>query len=187
MADKATGVVNGIDTDALRGVMGEISKDPSKGAVGFEVTSEWKGQCKMQTFVSSYDIGGQTVERTHTVMSDEPIELLGENISANPQELLMAAMNSCIMVGYTVGAAMKGITLEKLVVKTKGDLDLRGFLGLDPNIIPGYDTIFYQVEIKGNGTKEQFQEIHETVNRTSPNRFNVANAIKLNGELKVEE
>ena len=32
----------------------------------------------------------------------------------------------------------------------------------------------YTVRIKGNGTPEQFREIHDTVRRTSPNYFNVA-------------
>ncbi|WP_428265346.1 OsmC family protein [Haliangium sp.] len=187
MAEKATGRINGIDTDGLRAVMKQIVEDPAKGKVKFEVRTEWKGQCKMQTFVRSYDIGGETVARTHTMLVDEPIELLGENAAPNPQEVLMAAFNSCIMVGYTVGAAMKGITLDKLEVHTDGELDLRGFLGLDASIKPGYDTIRYRVHIKGNGTKEQFQEIHDTVCATSPNRFNVASPIALDGALVVED
>ena len=95
-------------------------------------------------------------------------------------------MNACMLVGYVVGASVKGITLEKLEIETEGELDLRGFLGIDENVKPGYDTIKYQVRIKGNGTPEQFQEIHETVIRTSPNRFNMANPIKLESELLVE-
>ncbi|NIQ00748.1 MAG: OsmC family peroxiredoxin, partial [Nitrospinaceae bacterium] len=68
------------------------------------------------------------------------------------QEVLFAALNACMMVGYAVGAAAKGITLEKLELDTDGELDLRGFLGLDPDIPPGYESIRYTVRIKGNGT-----------------------------------
>ena len=56
----------------------------------------------------------------------------------------------------------------------------------DPSIRPGYDEIHYTVRIKGDGTPEQFREIHETVMRTSPNRFNLANPIRLTAELVVE-
>jgi uncharacterized OsmC-like protein len=186
MADKATGTINGIDTDGLRQVIKDVAADHAKGIVKFEVTSTWKGQCKMETKVSSYVIGGQTIKRPHTIVIDEPVELLGTNAAPNPQEVLMAAFNSCIMVGYTVGAAMKGIKLEKLVVETEGSLDLRGFLGIDATIKPGYETLHYRVRIKGNGTKEQFQEIHRTVCATSPNQFNISQPIKLDAKLIVE-
>ncbi|HWN68629.1 MAG TPA: OsmC family protein [Haliangium sp.] len=187
MADKATGIINGIDTDGLRQVLKDVAADPAKGQVKFQVASTWTGQCRIETKVSSYQIGGQTVTRPHTIVIDEPVELLGRNDAPNPQEVLMAAFNSCIMVGYTMGAAMKGIKLEKLVVETEGDLDLRGFLGIDPKIKPGYDTIHYRVIMKGNGTDAQFQEIHETVCATSPNRFNIAQPIKLDAKLIVEK
>jgi uncharacterized OsmC-like protein len=186
MADKGTGIINGINTDALREVIKDVSADHAKGMVKFQVTSTWTGQCRMETKVDSYVLGGQTIKRPHTIVIDEPVELLGKNEAPNPQEVLMAAFNSCIMVGYTVGAAMKGIKLEKLVVETEGELDLRGFLGIDAAVKPGYDSISYKVRIKGNGTKEQFQDIHETVIKTSPNRFNIAQPIKLDAKLIVE-
>jgi hypothetical protein len=42
------------------------------------------------------------------------------------------------------------------------------------------------VRIKGSGTPEQFQEIHETVMRTSPNYFNVSRPIRIDAQLRVE-
>ncbi|NUU61241.1 hypothetical protein [Paenibacillus agri] len=45
----------------------------------------------------------------------------------------------------------------------------------------------YKVTVSGHGTPEQWQRIHENVTRTSPNRWNVANAIRLNSELIIEE
>lgn len=178
--------VNGIDVNALSGVIRDIKADPAKGIVEFHVTSAWKGQTRSQTTVESYRIGGQDIRRRFQVNVDEPLELLGENTAPNPQELLMTALNACIMVGYVVGAAVNGITLEHLEVDTRGELDLRGFLGIDPAVRPGYESIQYTVRIKGDGTREQFQEIHETVCRTSPNYFNVSRPIRLDAQLIVE-
>jgi hypothetical protein len=81
---------------------------------------------------------------------------------------------------------MKGIALEKVEIETSGALDLRGFLGIDPSVLPGYDAIQYVVRIKGDGTPEQFQEIHETVARTSPNYFNLSRPVRLDARLEVE-
>ena len=99
----------------------------------------------------------------------------------------MTAFNACIMVGYVVGAAVNGITLEQVEIETRGELDLRGFLGIDSTVRPGYEAIQYTVRIKGDGTPEQFQKIHETVCATSPNYFNVSRPIRLDAKLVVEK
>ena len=178
--------LNGIDTETLKEVMGQISKDPSLGKVKFHVTTTWKGTTKSETVIQGYEIGGQKVKRIHTFVIDEPKELLGEDTAANPQEYLMGAMNACIMNTYVIAAAMKGIKLERVEMETEGELDLRGFLGIDKNVIPGYKELKYRVRLKGNGTREQYEEVRKTVVATSPNYYNISHAIKLNTELIFE-
>ena len=97
----------------------------------------------------------------------------------------MAAFNACITVGYVAGASLKGINLDLLEIRTTGQLDLRGFLGLSEAVAPGYEHIEYEVRIKGDGTPADFEEIHQTVMKTSPNYFNMSRPIKMNGTLKI--
>ncbi|MEW6268842.1 MAG: OsmC family protein [Thermodesulfobacteriota bacterium] len=178
--------VNGIDVGALRAVIRDIAQDPAKGMVEFRVRSHWRGQTRSETRVEGYTIGGQRVPRSFGIAVDEPFELLGENTAPNPQEMLMTALNACVMVGYVAGAAARGIQLEKLEIETHGELDLRGFLGIDPDVPAGYESVHYTVRIKGDGTPEQFREIHETVLKTSPNYFNVSRPIRIEARLDVE-
>jgi len=178
--------INGIDVEALHGVMRDVAAEPAKGMVEFHVTSAWQGQTRSRTTVDSYRIGGQEVRRRFAIDADEPFELLGTNGAPNPQELLMAAFNACIMVGYVVGAASEGITLDKVEIETRGTLDLRGFLGIDPAVRPGYEAIQVTVRMKGDGTPAQFETIHDTVRRTSPNYFNVSRPIRVDAQLVVE-
>ena len=112
--------VNGLDLQALGEVVEAIEKDSSKGVVSFDVTTRWKGQTRSETTVDGFTIAGERVNRSHTIVADEPLELLGADSAPNPQELLMAAFNACITVGYVAGAALKGIKLELLEIKTKG-------------------------------------------------------------------
>jgi hypothetical protein len=84
------------------------------------------------------------------------------------------------------GAAMHGIALEKVEIETSGGLDLRGFLGIDPTVRAGYDTIRYVARLKGAGTPAQFQAIHETVVKTSPNYFNISRPVTIDARLVVE-
>jgi hypothetical protein len=76
--------------------------------------------------------------------------------------------------------AINQIWLEKLEITTEGDIDLRGFFGLDPKIVAGYRELLTQAVIKGDGTEEQFRRIHELlVPATSPNFHNITRAIKV--------
>jgi uncharacterized OsmC-like protein len=186
MGDRTKDKLNGIDTQSLKQVMGQISKDPSLGKVKFQVTTTWKGTTKSETVIEGYEISGEKVRRIHTLVIDEPKELMGEDIAANPQEYLMGAMNACIMNTYVIAAAMKGIKLESVVIETEGELDLRGFLGIDKDIIPGYKELKYKVRLKGDATKEQYEKVHKAVVATSPNYYNITHAIKLNTELIIE-
>jgi uncharacterized OsmC-like protein len=177
--------VNGLDLKALGEVVEAIGKDAGQAKVAFNVTTKWAGQTRSETLVEGYTIGGERVTRTHKIVADEPFELLGGDSAPNPQELLMAAFNACITVGYVAGASLQGITLESLEIRTRGELDLRGFLGLSEAVPAGYEEIEYDVLIKGNGTPEQFAAIHETVLKTSPNYFNISRPIRVNATLKV--
>ena len=178
--------VNGLDVDALAQVIEDFGKDPAKGMVRFRVTSGWRGQTRSEAVVESCMIGGEEVKRRFVMPVDEPLELLGGNTAPNPQEMLMAALNACVMVGYVAGAAMRGIRLEKVEIETTGELDLRGFLGIADDVVPGYESIQYTVRIKGDGTPEQFREIHDTVIKTSPNYFNIARPVRIDADLLVE-
>jgi uncharacterized OsmC-like protein len=177
--------VNGIDLDALQDVVAEIQQDPAKALVRFEVSTRWTGQTGSRSTVRGFELGGERIAREFEIVADEPLELLGTNTAPNPQELLMSAVNACMTVGYVAGAALHGIRLTNLEIETTGQLDLRGFLGLDDTIPPGYEQIDYTVRIAGSGTPEQFEEIHRTVMQTSPNYFNLARPIRMNGRLSI--
>lgn len=177
--------VNGLDLGALAAEVEAIEKDPAQAKVAFNVTTRWGGQCRSESTVDGYTLGGERIERSHKIVADEPCELLGSDGAANPQELLMAAVNACMMVGYVAGASVKGINLESVEIRTRGQLDLRGFLGLDDSVAPGYEQIDYTVSIKGDGSPADFEEIHQTVMKTSPNYFNMSRPIRMNGSLQV--
>ena len=90
-----------------------------------------------------------------------------------------------MMVGYAAQCAVRGITFESLEIETDGEIDLRGFLGIDPAVPPGYENLCYTVRIKGSGTREQFAEIHRAVIATSPNFYNVSRPVALKPALVV--
>ena len=176
-------LVNGIDVDALRAKAAAIQAEPSQGMTRWSVTTRWMGGTRSDTRVTGFELGGGRIARDFTIRVDEPLELCGTNQFANPQEVLLAAMNACMTVGYVAACALEGIVLEELSIETKGDIDLRGFLGLDDSVKPGYDELEYTVDIRADATPAQLERVHDIVCRTSPNRFNLSQPIRLRSRL----
>jgi uncharacterized OsmC-like protein len=179
-------IVNGINVDDLFALIDGVKQDAAKSKTNWRVTTTWQGQTRSRAQVEGFGIGGEQVPRRFSIDIDEPCELGGTNQFANPQEHLLAALNACITVGYVAQCAVRGITLESLEIETDGEIDLRGFLGIDPAVPAGYETLRYVVRIKGSGTKEQFAEIHEAVMSTSPNFYSVSRPVALKPTLVIE-
>jgi uncharacterized OsmC-like protein len=179
-------VVNGINVDDLFALIDDIKREPEKGKTNWHVITTWQGQMRSRAEVEGYEFGGEKIPRWFSIDIDEPRELGGSNKFANPQEYLIAALNACMTVGYVAQCAVRGITLESLSIETDGDIDLRGFLGIDSAVPPGYEKLSYRVRIKGSGTNEQFTEIHNAVMATSPNFYNLSQAVALKPALIVE-
>jgi len=178
-------IVNGINVDDLKALVEGVAANPANGATSWRVATSWQGQTHSRSQVDGFDMAGEHVSRPFTIDIDEPCELGGANRHANPQEHLIAALNACMTVGYVAQCAIRGIELENLEIETTGDIDLRGFLGLDDSVARGYESLSYTVRIKGDATPEQFEEVHAAVMATSPNFYNIANPIALKPDLVV--
>jgi uncharacterized OsmC-like protein len=179
-------IVNGINVDDLFALIEGVRGDPAKGMTSWHATTTWQGQAQSRSEIESYGIGGDKVPRRFSIDIDEPRELGGSNRFANPQEHLIAALNACMTVGYVAQCAVRGIVLESLTIETDGEIDLRGFLGIDPGVPRGYENLSYTVHIKGNGSKEEFAEVHEAVMATSPNFYNLSRPVVLKPAFVIE-
>ena len=176
-------VVNGINVDDLFGLIEGVRREPAKGKTHWHVATTWQGQTRSRAQVESFEIGGERVPRRFAIDIDEPHALGGSDRFANPQEHLIAALNACMTVGYVAQCAVRGITLESLAIDTDGEIDLRGFLGIDPAVPPGYENLSYTVRIRGNGTEQQFAEVHNAV---MANFYNISRPVALKPTLVVE-
>jgi len=179
-------IVNGINVDDLFSLIEGVRAEPTRGMTSWHATTTWQGQARSRSEIESYGIGGEKVSRRFSIDIDEPRELGGSNRFANPQEHLIAALNACMTVGYVAQCAVRGIVLERLTIETDGEIDLRGFLGIDPGVPQGYENLRYTVHIKGDGTKAQFAEVHEAVMATSPNFYNLSRPVVLKPAFVIE-
>ena len=98
-------VVNGINVDDLFALIDGVKRDAAKAKTNWHVSTSWCGQTRSRSQVEGCGIGGEQVQRRFSIDIDEPCELGGTNLFANPQEHLLAALNACIMVGYVAQCA----------------------------------------------------------------------------------
>lgn len=187
MNKKVEQMLNGIDVVGLEEYRKTIGKNASSAMIDYKVNLEWLGGTKSRVTTQGITLGEQKLKRKFSYEVDEPPQLLGRDTQPTPQEYLLGGMGACMMVGYTVGAAMKGIELEKLEIDIEGGLDLRGFLEVNSGSPVGMTDVKYMIRVKGNGTEEDFKEIHQTVMETSPNRATIAESVNLIPELIVEK
>ncbi|WP_313059243.1 OsmC family protein [Pseudomonas rhodesiae] len=182
-----TNHLNGIDVSALQNFSKSVATSPLAGKVSFNVKTNWQYQTRTIATINHFTLGGAKHDRHFEVVADEPPELLGANTAPNPQELLMAALNACLSVGYVANASVMGIKIHSLEIETEGSLDLRGFLGLDAEIDPGYDEVSYTVRISTDADETKVQELHNIVTKTSVNLANFSKSIRMNSKLEVSK
>jgi len=174
---------NGVNIEAVGQLLNAIEQNRSHAKAGFTVTTNWCGGIRSTSQVNSWKLGGQTIAKNHTIHADEPLELGGSDTAPNPQEILLTAFNACIMATYVAICTMKGIDVQSLEIKSEGELDLHGFLGLDNTTDPGYHDLYYHVKFVANANEQTKREIHEAVKKQSPNFFNMARSIHLHDSL----
>jgi len=177
--------LNGFDLGKLEMLAETASRGVDSARAAFHVRSDWKGGTRTEAVVSGYELGGEHIARQHRIRTDEPRELTGTDEAPNPQELLFAALNACIMFGYAAGAAEMGFELQSLSVETRGQLDLRGSLEM-ADVPVGFPKIDYTVRIKADATAAQLEELHQKVMRTSPNYYHISQPIPLEARLVIE-
>lgn len=179
--------INDIHVTALQEYIEEIKEKPENAMIDYKVNLEWQGGTQSKVTAKGIVLGNQTLKRNFSFLVDEPEQLLGENAYPTPQEYLLGSMGACMIVGYSVAASIMGITLEKLEIDMEAGLNLRGFLEVDPDAPIGFKDVKYSIRVKGNGTREQFEKIHQKVIDYSPNRANITNAITVIPDLVIEE
>jgi uncharacterized OsmC-like protein len=178
-------MLNGLEPAMIEQAGAGIVADPETAKTTFFARTQWLGRLRSRTDIDHYDLAGKRIPRKHRIMSDEPLELLGTNEAPNPQDLLLAALNACMTVGFVAGATMAGLRIDSLEIASECALDLRGAFGLDPNVKPGAEKIHYTIRVKGSGTREQFEEVHREMMKNSPNRFHITTPIPLESTLVV--
>ena len=143
MAATSSNVVNGVPVEDRLGLVKHVQANPDAGQTVWRSSTRWNGGFKCESAI-----------RGHTVHMDEPNQLGGTDTAPNMVEMVLAAYGSCLMVGYTLNAAVRGIEIRDLSIDVEGDLDLAGFFGLSSEVPAGFSTVRAKVRIDADASDE---------------------------------
>ncbi|USR62394.1 OsmC family protein [Lelliottia amnigena] len=110
----------------------------------YDLVTTWRGSMASRTLCQSFSADNATpVMQSHVIDSDEPVSLGGEGLAPDPQELMLAAFNACMMAAFIQEARACGIALKHLEIHTDGHLP-KGIpaTGLQRRIPAGFSMSF---------------------------------------------
>jgi uncharacterized OsmC-like protein len=152
---------NGVNVTALRETVSAIENDPSLGDFKFRAVNQWEDGTRNLATVR--DFHGTNSEHAHReamhVRMDEPPLLLGQDTGLNPVEVLLSALSGCMTTTLAYHAANLGLEIQSIDSEYEGDIDLKGFLGIDPKVRNGFQEIRVKFRVKGDATAEQVREL----------------------------
>jgi uncharacterized OsmC-like protein len=165
-------VINGVDTTRIAALGSKLQKEPAQGDTLWKAEVIWqngfRNQIRIRDLPASY--------------ADEPEVLGGTNTAPNPVEQLLGALGSCLAIGYTANASVRGIQIEAMRIELEGHIDLPVFLGLHEGHA-GYSDVAIKVYLKADAPQETLEELHQQVLKTSPVGQTIEKAIPLHATL----
>lgn len=168
--EKISTTVNGVAVDDLFATIEAVKATPSIAKFKFRIRNRWEAGSSNCSTVQSFSGANQELAhpKPFVLEADEPGILLGKDLAANPVEYLLHALASCLTTSMVYHAASRGIEIQEVESSFEGDLDLRGFLALDPNVRKGFQEIRVDFRIGANVSDEQLQEIVQLGTAHSP-------------------
>ncbi|SEF75300.1 OsmC family protein [Nitrosomonas ureae] len=167
-------IVNGLDFNRIRTVLDSIKVD-GQGDIAnpkFQATVVWD---------SGYHSTARVTDG-QTVISDEPKRYGGEEVGVTPEDLLLAAIGSCLVNTYIAALSAAPINVEFLRINVSGRVNFRTAFGLETGA-PGYDAIKVVVDIQTDAPTEKVTKLMEKAFPAAPIPDTIMRPVPVNVEI----
>ena len=109
----------------------------------------------------------------------------GDNADPNPGTYVRGALAGCIAIGAKMWAARMAIPITALSVEVRADYDVRGELGVAPDVPAGYLGVRYTIRVTSPAPESRVREMLDVVVRTSSLVDDLSRAVPVTSAIEI--
>lgn len=152
--------LNGLDLDAMQGLVAAIQADPSAA----QPFNEWGARVRWQGGFKS-----QALVRGHTFTIDEPSTLIGKDEAPNAAEYQLGTLGGCLATGLVLNATKRGVKLRNFEITLDGRLrNILTFFGMSDDGHPGFQEVVARAYIDADTDDATLADIWRETVKASP-------------------
>ena len=154
-------VNNGVNVQALLDARQVLKGAPDAAKFTWRASCKWQNGVHSQTSIQGYHgLGQEQKHKTETTFeADHPEVFAANDNGITPIEYVLVGLASCLTAGVAAVAQNRGIQLRSVESKLEGTMDIRGILGVDPDVRNGYDDIKVTFKIDADASKKDIEAI----------------------------
>ncbi len=153
--------LNGVNVGALLGAREALSEAPEAAEFQWRATCTWVNGTHSHSTVSGFSGLGQ--EHNHKATFeydvDHPEVFASQDIGPTPVEMVLVGLASCLTAGVAAVATNREIALRSVKATVKGDMNVLGILGADPEVRNGFNGIEVDFEIDADASPEDIRAL----------------------------
>jgi uncharacterized OsmC-like protein len=161
MTNTATPVNNGVNTEFLLTARDALAAEPEGANFKWRVSNKWvNGTHSQSTVQGFFGLGAEQKHRTDfTYDGDHPEVFASEDNGPTPVETLLVSLATCLTAGVAAVAQNREIQLRSVTASLEGDMDVRGILGVDPEVRNGFSRIKVRYAIDADASPEDIEAL----------------------------
>jgi uncharacterized OsmC-like protein len=152
---------NGVNVEFLLSARETLAAQPEAANFQWRVTNTWvRGTHSRSTVRTFFGLGAEQTHRHEFQFDgDHPEVFSAEDNGPTPVELLLVSLAGCLTAGVAAVAQNRGIQLNSVSAALEGDMDVRGILGVDPEVRNGFNRIKVTYSIDADATPDEIKAL----------------------------
>ena len=153
--------LNGVDVAAALAAREAFAAAPEAAQFAWEASCEWVSGSHCRTTIHKFTAGGEPhAHRQRFVLEgDHPEMFAAEDLAPTPVESVLAALAGCLSAGVASIAANRGVEVRSVLAHLRAHQDLRGILGVDPDVRNGFSGIEVRFDVDSDAPAADIEAI----------------------------
>jgi uncharacterized OsmC-like protein len=138
-----------------------LGDQPEGAQFKWRASNTWVNGTHSKTSVDGFfGLGEEQKHHTDFVYDGDHPELLSsEDQGPTPVEMMLVGLAGCLTAGVAAVAQHRGIQLRSVTASLEGDMDVRGILGVDPEVRNGFSQIRVNYKIDADASSDDIKAL----------------------------